>query len=270
MNNFPSGRVTRSPCSRAGNAVARFFNISSDRISIPNPDAEVCSFPPASDSTGSLIHRASEHETAGRTAEDSWRIAAHEGGHVIVHLILGDEVCGVTIVPDGECAGRTWGPQGAHAAALWNADTITDHAISGDSDVGGIFSIVQKAVIGLMGGCAAEMVLLDGPPKYIGSDVPSANRLAGFVCRNMASVAAFIEHGYQEAQALVEEHKAVVQAIAQALIDKRTLDGAEIDAVIAPVLAAQAAAEERKRRADWRCVENSAAEFSARETRSEG
>jgi hypothetical protein len=56
-----------------------------------------------------------------------------------------------------------------------------------------------------------------------------------------------------------------VVAIAQALIDhpKRTLDGAEIDAVIAPVLAAQAAADEHQRLADWRSVENNAANFSA-------
>jgi len=37
----------------------------------------------------------------------------------------------------------------------------------------------------------------------------------------------------------------------------------EIDAVIAPVLAAQAAADESKRRADWRRVENSAVEFAS-------
>jgi hypothetical protein len=104
--------------------------------------------------------------------------------------------------------GKTRGPQGAHAAALWNAYIITDHAISRDGDAGGAFAIVQKAVVGLMGGCAAEMVLLDGPPK-------------------------------------------------------RTLDGAEIDAVIATVLAAQAAADEHKRWADWRSVEKNAAEFAA-------
>jgi len=33
--------------------------------------------------------------------------------------------------------------------------------------------------------------------------------------------------------------------------------------VIAPVLAAQAAADESKRRADWRRVENSAVEFAS-------
>jgi hypothetical protein len=71
MNNFPSGRVARSPCAGAGKAVARSFNIPSDRISIPNPDAAVFPNVAASDSTGSLI----QHETAGRSAADDWRIA---------------------------------------------------------------------------------------------------------------------------------------------------------------------------------------------------
>ena len=63
----------------------------------------------------------------------------------------------------------------------------------------------------------------------------------------------------------VEQHKAVVVAIAQALIDhpKRTLEGAEIDAVIAPVLAANAAADGRKRRADWIAVLENAGAFAA-------
>jgi hypothetical protein len=80
-----------------------------------------------------------------------------------------------------------------------------------------------------------------------------------------ASVAAFIEHGYQESLALVEQHKTVVRAIAQALIDhpKRTLDSAEIDAVIAPVLASQAAADESKRRADRIAVLKNAGDFAA-------
>jgi hypothetical protein len=231
---------------------------------LPNPDAPV-SCPPASDSIG-LINRADEHEDgAGRSAEDDWRIALHEAGHVVTHLVLGDEICGVTIFPDAECAGRTWGPQGVRAAALWNADSLSEPGVSRNGDVRGVFSIVQAGVIAMMGGCAAEMLFLGDPPKYIASDVPSANYIAGFVCRTTASVAAFIEHGYQESLALVEQHKTVVQAIAQALIDhpKRTLDSAEIDAVIVPVLAAQAAADESKRRADWIAVVNNAGTFTA-------
>jgi hypothetical protein len=60
------------------------------------------------------------------------------------------------------------------------------------------------------------------------------NRLAGFVCRNRACIAAFVERDYQESPALFEQHKGFVIAIAQALIDhpKRTLNGAEIDAMV--------------------------------------
>jgi hypothetical protein len=235
---------------------------------LPNPDAPV-SCPPASDSTGSFIDRANEHETAGRSAEDDWRLALHEAAHVALHLINGDEVCGTTIVPDGDCEGRTWGPQGvataSFAGAIWNADSISECEVSLDSK-GGAFVIVRQAVIALMAGYAAETVFLRGTkPKYIAYDVPQARRLAGFVCRNMASILAFMEHGYQEAEALVEQHKTVVVAIAQALIDhpKRTLDRAEIDAVIAPALAAQAAADESKRRADWITVLKNAGKFAA-------
>jgi hypothetical protein len=264
------GHVGAAPDARHPN-----LSNSEDIPTLPNPDAPV-SCPSASDSTGSLIHRANECEVAGRSAEDDWRIALHESGHVVTHLVLGDEICGVTIVPDAECAGRTWGPQGVRAAAVtsdygtakahqWNADSLSEPGVSRNGDVRGVFSIVQAGVIAMMGGCAAEMLFLGDPPKYIFSDVPSANYIAGFVCRTKASVAAFIEHGYQESLALVEQHKTVVQAIAQALIDhpKRTLNGAEIDAVIAPALAAQAAADEHKRRADWIAVLENANTFTA-------
>jgi hypothetical protein len=83
---------------------------------------------------------------------------------------------------------------------------------------------------------AAEMAILgDSPPRFIESDVYSANALAGIICRTDASRSAFIEHCYQEAQAIIEENKAVVLALAQALIDHHelTLNAAEIDAVIA-------------------------------------
>jgi hypothetical protein len=91
---------------------------------------------------------------------------------------------------------------GPHAAAARSADSISDLGVSRNGDV------------------------------------PNARHIAGFVCRTTASVAAFIEHGYQESLTLVEQHQAVVIAIAQALIGhpKRTLNAPEIDAVIAPVV----------------------------------
>ena len=116
-----------------------------------------------------------------------------------------------------------------------------------------IFSTVQGRVIGMMGGGAAEMAILgDSPPRFIESDLYSANAIAGIVCRTDASRSAFLEHAYQEALAIIEENKSVVLALAQALIDhpERTFNAAEIDVVIAQTLASQALAAEQGRRAN--------------------
>jgi hypothetical protein len=63
------------------------------------------------------------------------------------------------------------------------------------------------------------------PPRFIESDVYSANAITGIICRTDASRSAFIEHCYQEALAIIEENKPVMLALAQALIDhpERTL-----------------------------------------------
>jgi hypothetical protein len=137
---------------------------------------------------------------------------------------------------------------------------------AGEDAVPEIYSTLQAHVIDLMAGGAGEMVFLgDAPPMYMTSDVLSANALAGIICRSSASRAVFIEHAYQEALAIIEANKPVVIALAQALIDypKRTLNSAEIDAVIAPVLATQAAADEHRRRADWITVLENAGTFAA-------
>jgi hypothetical protein len=126
---------------------------------------------------------------------------------------------------------------------------------------------VQAATITMMGGGAAEMALLgDSPPRFMGRDMPDANGIASMICSTTESVAAFIEHAYQEAFAIIEENKSVVIALAQALIDhpNRTLNSMEIDAVIVPALAAKAAADKNERRARWAGVENNAAQFCAR------
>jgi hypothetical protein len=136
--------------------------------------------------------------------------------------------------------------------------------------VADIFSGVQTRVIDLMAGGAAEMIFLgDAPPKFMASDMLSANAIAGIVCRTPASIAAFVEHCYQEALALIERNKPVVLALARALINhpERTLSSAEIDQVIMQALAAEAVPVERARRAAWKLVEKNAADFNAHGTR---
>jgi hypothetical protein len=68
---------------------------------------------------------------------------------------------------------------------------------------------------------------------------------------------------YQEALAIIGENKPVLLALAQALIDhpERTLNAAEIDAVISQTLAREALAAEQGRRAVWRRTIENAASF---------
>jgi transposase len=83
-----------------------------------------------------------------------------------------------------------------------------------------------------------------------------ARALAALVCTSEASIEAFITYGFEEAMAIIERHRGLVSAMARALIDhpERTLDGAEIDAVISQTLAREALAAEQARRAVWQHV----------------
>jgi hypothetical protein len=215
-----------------------------------------------------------------------WRTAVHESGHVLCEKYLGFEVSGSTVAEGPGYSGMTWGPESLRAkrgkaacddagndafdsVAVQVAENISQY-MPGPGEtrdgVHDIFSTVQGRVIGMMGGGAAEMAILgDSPPRFIESDVYSANAIAGIVCRTDASRAAFIEHCYQEALAIIEENKPVVLALAQALIDhpERTLTAAEIDAVIAQTLACQALAAEQARRAAWRQVTERVAEITS-------
>jgi hypothetical protein len=232
------------------------------RSSILHPDAAVTSFPVASGTVDSC----DVANANGIDRSDEWRIACHEAGHVLIHRIFNNPVS-CTIIPDAECRGKTTWPVNVDMDAAWGADVdFSDPGLTGDGRVRSVFSIVQKGVIALMGGCAAEMALLgDEAPKYIFTDIPHASHFASVVCRTEASRVSFLEHGYQESLALVEQHKEVVQALAQALVDhpKKTLNTVEIDSVIEIALAAKAVADKQKRRIDWARIEQSAAAFGA-------
>jgi hypothetical protein len=76
------------------------------------------------------------------------------------------------------------------------------------------------------------------------------------VCTSEAAIDAYLAFGLAEAKALVEQHRAAVWAIAEALMVHRTLDSTQIDDIIA-------AAPERARHAEWARVLENATEFTA-------
>jgi hypothetical protein len=100
-------------------------------------------------------------------------------------------------------------------------------------------------------------------PQFIDSDAYAANALARIICPTDARPSS--RTAIRNLFAITEEHKLVVLALAQALIDhaQRTLNAAEIDAVIAKTLARQALAAEQGRRAAWRQVTKRVAEITS-------
>jgi len=82
--------------------------------------------------------------------------------------------------------------------------------------------------------------------------------------RSLAQDAAgpLIAYAETEAEALLRAHPVVVTALVDAIVEKGTLIGAEVDVIIMQAMVAEGLAWERQRRADWNRVERSAASFS--------
>ena len=59
-----------------------------------------------------------------------------------------------------------------------------------------------------------------------------ARAIAALICRSPASVGTYIEFARADVVALLAEHAGIVLDIASALLAHRTLNGAEIDAII--------------------------------------
>jgi hypothetical protein len=260
-----------------------------------NPDAADVSVPPAvSDATGfkfqhleagrevsGEVHAASavcagsttgirefEGADAGqvRSELDDWRVGLHEAGHVVVGRALGSEVGGVTIVEGPDYGGLTWGPKG-NSSRLSSVDEMPDLCAQiaasmpafGEPRVNAaeIFTFCHVRVVDLCAGTAAETILHpECAPWVAHSDIREARKIASMICTSESAVDAYLAFGLAEAKALIEQHRAAVWAIAEALMVERTLNSEQIDTIIAsaPVLA---------RRAAWARVLENAATFTA-------
>jgi ATP-dependent Zn protease len=65
-----------------------------------------------------------------------------------------------------------------------------------------------------------------------GHDIDEAASIARLMCRSPASVNTHIEFAKTEARALLANRAAAVLAVANALAERRTLSGTEIDRIV--------------------------------------
>jgi hypothetical protein len=208
----------------------------------------------------------------GRTEEEDERVAVHEAGHAVVARLLGHEVGGVTVNPANGYEGLCWGIGHTQAFAQGRGDASDVRKVLAPlmpkpgedrSSVSDVFANVHAQCVELMAGRAAERMLLEAEPAPPADDLRQARELAMLICSSEEAIETFIAHCDVAARDLLLPYGDVVIALSTVLRIKRTLDGAEIDKLIADVQVRKALTIERGRRADWRGRELSAASFQA-------
>ncbi len=186
------------------------------------------------------------------TSADKERIAYHEGGHVILGLVVpgADPVHRVTIVPRGMALGVTYqrpdndrynfpesylrarivGMLGGRAAEEIVYGTKTTGA---ESDIEQATALARQMVtrwgmseaLGLVQLAPRDNAFLGGFRGYTGGERPFSEETARTID---AEVARIIAESYEEAKRLLTAHRRQLDALAEALVARETLGEKEI------------------------------------------
>jgi hypothetical protein len=204
-----------------------------------------------------------------RTLEMDRRVALHEAGHILCGKAFGFPVGLATIDPCDGYAGMVrasadnsfLSPE--HVAELCAKVRPLMPAIGEPrADIAEFHAHAHCRTIELLAGSESERLFhADDPPLRAEHDLQEARSFAGIICTSPTSLDAFIAYARVEARAMLADHRHVVQALALALVERRTLDGTAIDAIIAQAVAEQDLAAEKIRQRAWRGVVANAGRF---------
>jgi hypothetical protein len=209
---------------------------------------------------------------AMRSAEYNRRIATHEVGHAYAARALGSVVEYVTVVPDDKFAGQCV-RRGAPSRSLnlldesklaaptapttttTTADIVAVCAHIGAPEIGTprvdlaeAITRAQTHIIELLAGSCCERIMYpDLPPLPAEHDLTEARALASVIAAPQA-VPALLAYCTAEAESLIRAHLGVVAALVDALAEKGTLIGSEVDKIISDAVAAEVLATEHARR----------------------
>jgi hypothetical protein len=204
-----------------------------------------------------------------RTLEQDKRLAAHEAGHCFMRRVFDRAIGGATIVAGDGFSGLVWsddgdcsklGSDGEEVLAEFNS--IAPRIGESRNDAALLIIRASQRAVELLAGDAAEAVLHGGKPLLnANNDWKQAQAYAAIVCVSSTTISDFLDFAFAEATALIEKFRPVVQALADALLERQTLDGKEIDQVIAAALVAQDSAAERLRREQMKLMHDNAQKF---------
>jgi hypothetical protein len=196
------------------------------------------------------------------------RIALHEAAHLTVGRALGASYGGATIEENSELgfSGLCWGPDfqsrfaGDASSVVEQLDALMPRDGDARDDTAEIFQHVVTRVTELTAGSEAEK-LHCGDAWAATDDRKQEQQLAALIFSAPEAVEAFIGACAMEARAILRRHAHVIEALAAALLEHRTLDGAQIDETISRAVAARQHAAEHERRRRWHDVIASARSF---------
>jgi hypothetical protein len=98
---------------------------------------------------------------------------------------------------------------------------------------------------------------------YAASDIRKSVEYASLISSTPRSMELFLEFAKAEVFEILSKHRSAVQAIADALVEHGTLNGAEVDDLISQAVARDALEAEKSRRLEWHEIERRAAAFQS-------
>jgi hypothetical protein len=170
------------------------------------------------------------------------RIAAHEGGHAIARLACGLSLVGITIdrevarskTASENTAGCVWGlPDNYACNPLEAFSDVPLHELAGEEFSFATCVFCYARTISFLAGREAERIFFDQPPdSYSGSDVQAAAFLVTTITNTRKAALVLLDHARIDAARILAARKHQVEIIAAALLEQKTLDGQEIDAIL--------------------------------------
>jgi ATP-dependent Zn protease len=182
-----------------------------------------------------------------RSEQELWRIAVHEAGHAVASCTLQpDTLTAVTLRSDGNLAGAALSKAaaGAYLASTLNLDLVTllagraaEEVILGSPSSGSggtmMSDLAQATTLAATGAAAYGF---DGAAGLLWSGLPEPHTLQKMLAKDPtlgARAGVALDNAYTQALTLVKERRKVVEALADALLEKRALDGIEVALIVA-------------------------------------
>jgi cell division protease FtsH len=191
-----------------------------------------------------------ERKSAGYSQTERETTAWHEAGHALLQVLIpdADPLHKVTIIPRGRALGATMSlpekdvlnhtrRQFLAQMRICCGGRIAEKLFTGDVSTGAAMDIAQATRI------AREMICRFGmsekfgfqafqePNQFTGSELPPA--FSEETSREIdAEVKKLIDEAYADAEKIISENRDRLEALAAILIERETMDGRDVEAVV--------------------------------------